>query len=337
MNLGEMGYRECMSHPLPRPVGPNSQLAISALRRARVGAPALPSDPFDRDTQLAWFMLNEASFAGWSTIDDAAEWYPDVVALRQRFENWFSTLVEQRFGDITDPALAVDQILNGLDGPSMSRHLADHGTRDQVTESLMLRYPYQNKEADPHTFAIPRLAGAEKRALIEIQTGEYGVGHASTHAELFNNALSALTVRSDHTDIIDRLPGIAFATSNLVAMGGLNRALRGVAIGQLALFEMDSVSPNGIMVEACDRLALPAATRRFFDVHVMADAEHQVIARQAFLEHYPTTEPEQAGNVLFGIKAQHEIDVELALTAIGAWTDGRSALCDPTGAELAAS
>ncbi len=285
----------------------------------------LPSNPFDHDTQLAWFILNEASFAGWDGVDDDAEWNPDVVALRRGFERWFSALVTPLFDDVADPEVAADQILSS-DGPSMSAFLRDHGTRDQVAESLMLRFPYQSKEADPHTLAIPRLNGSTKRALIEIQTGEYGVGHRSTHAELFLSALDAIGVNDDYTAIIDRLPGVAFATSNLVAMGGLNRSLRGVVIGQLALFEMDSVAPNGTMVEACDRLGLDDATRRFFDVHVMADAEHQVIARQAFLEIYPQEEPDQVDNVLFGIKAQHVIDVALAERAIASWTTGNGAL-----------
>ena len=325
-----------MTFPLPRTVGPNSELALSALRHGPTAPPTLSNDPFDRDTQLAWFMLNEASFGGWDTIDDAAEWYPHVVELRQRFETWFSTLIGSRFDDVSNPELAVDQILNESGGPSMSQYLADHGTGGQVAESLMLRYPYQSKEADPHTFAIPRLDGSAKRSLVEIQTGEYGVGHESTHAELFRNAVTGSGVTDSHTDIIDQLPGIAFATSNLVSMGGLNRSRRGVVVGQLALFEMDSVKPNGTMVEACHRLGMSDSTRRFFDVHVVADAEHEVIAREAFLIRYPTTDPGQIDNVLFGIEAQHEIDVELAEVAIAAWSGGVSALCEPHDDQVAA-
>lgn len=317
-----------MTHRLPQPVGHNSRLAAAALRNDTLNEhnAELPDDPFDRDTQLAWFMLNEASFGGWQDVEDNAEWNPNVVALRQQFEDWFTTIIATRFNDINDPATAVDQILNASNGPSMSRYLAEVGTRHNVVESLMLRYPYQYKEADPHTFAIPRLGGSVKRALVEIQTGEYGVGHKSTHAELFLNAIAAIGVTAEHTELLEQLPGVAFATSNLVAMGGLNRARRGIVVGQLALFEMDSVTPNGTMVQACDRLGLPDATRRFFDVHVMADAEHEVIAKHAFLEQYPTEEPGQLDNVLFGIKAQHEIDVAVANTAIDAWSNGRRAI-----------
>ena len=319
------GYMTVMNS-LPVAVGPNTAAARGALLAGTPATMSPAADPFDRDTQLAWFMLNETSFGGWRDVDDDAEWDPAVVGLRRQFENWFvDTVGVDR--DVVDPVGLVRDILAADDGVSMSRYLSEFGTSDQVMESLQLRHPYQSKEADPHTFAIPRLSGTVKRALCEIQSGEYGVGHRSTHAELFCDALAALDDLGD-CGLVERLPGVAFATSNLVTMGGLNRARRGIAVGQLALFEMDSVKPNGTMVEVCDRLQLPAATRRFFDVHVMADAEHEVIAQQAFLIDYPIREPEQLCNVLFGIRAQHVIDVALAHHALRAWTNGVSALVD---------
>jgi Iron-containing redox enzyme len=323
-----------MAHSLPQPIGVNSFRALDVLR----GQPATPlvfgDDAFDRDTQLAWFMLNATSFAGWHDVSDEVEWDPSVVAMRRSCEDWFTNTVVSQFDDADDPTVVVRDILSAS-GPSMSGYLAEAGTPTQVAESLMLRLPYQFNEADPHTFAIPRIEGTVKRALVEIQTGEYGVGHRSTHAELFRHALGSLGV-DGYTSVIDRLPGVAFATANLVSMGGLNRSKRGVVIGQLALFEMDSVKPNGAMVVACERLGLPAGTRRFFEVHVMADAEHELIAADAFLRDYPVEDPEQLDNLVFGIKAQHVIDLALAEHAIGSWSVGRSALLSPAAAMSAA-
>ena len=312
---------------LPEPIGPNSRNARTALLDGEAATLVASIDPFDRDSQLGWFMVNEVSFGGWGDVSDEAEWNAAVVDLRRQFENWFVETIDVD-DTIVDPVELVDEILQS-DGASTSQYLLESGTREHVWESLMLRHPYQFKEADPHTFAVPRLTGSVKRALCEIQSGEYGVGHRSSHAELFVAALTALDDTVDHGGIIARLPGIAFATSNLVAMGGLNRSRRGVVVGQLALFEMESVAPSTTMVRACDRLDLPTATRRFFDVHVMADAEHEVIAREAFLIDYPIREPEQLSNVLFGIRAQHVIDVALADHAIGAWSEGASSLLDP--------
>ncbi len=320
-----------MTNQMPSPIGPISEQAAAALRDdltstpTRVDLVSHLDDPFDRDAQLAWFLLNEASFGGWHGVSDDAEWNPRVVELRQRLETWFSDLVSREFDDVDDPVAVVESLLTA-DGPSISSYLAECGTEEQLTESLLLRFPYQAKEADPHTFAIPRLEGAVKRALVEIQAGEYGVGYPQSHAELYLGALRGLGVDPSASSILDRLPGVAFATNNLVSMAGLSRARRGVAIGQLALFEMDSVSPNGNMVCACDRLGLDAATRRFFDVHVMADTEHEAIAAEAFLVDYPREDPTQLSNILFGIKAQGVIDRALAHLAVSAWSRRESAL-----------
>ncbi len=326
-----------MTNRMPFPIGPISEQAAAALRDDQptnaniVDLLSDLNDPFARDAQLAWFMLNEASFGGWDEVDDDAEWHPRVVELRQRLETWFSDLVGREFDDIDEPAAAVEALLTA-DGPSISSYLAEWGTADQLAESLLLRFPYQSKEADPHTFAIPRLEGAVKRSLVEIQAGEYGVGYPQSHAELYLGALRGLGVDPSASAILNRLPGIAFATNNLVSMAGLSRAWRGVAIGQLALFEMDSVSPNGHMVCACDRLGLDAATRRFFDVHVMADTEHEAIAAEAFLVDYPREDPSQISNVLFGIKAQGIIDQTIARLAVSAWARHESLLLPPSNA-----
>ena len=57
----------------------------------------------------------------------------------------------------------------------------------QARELLnVLRSIYTLREADPHSWAIPRLTGRAKTALVEIQNDEYGNGDGSQmHAELF--------------------------------------------------------------------------------------------------------------------------------------------------------
>jgi len=46
------------------------------------------------------------------------------------------------------------------------------------------------------------------------------------------------------------------AVSNLVTLGATQRRMRDVVLGQLSLFEMDSVVSNLRMVDCCDRLGL---------------------------------------------------------------------------------
>lgn len=315
---------------LPRPTGPWSHHAREVLQRRPVGrVPALPDDRFDRDAQYAWFLLNCASFQGWEGVDDDVEWDPNVVALRRRLERWFIDEMRRRCVDgPTDPRSAVQHALAPSGTPGIAGYLEHHGTADQVRESLMLRLPYQHQEADPHAWAVPRLRGEVKRALCDIQAGEYGVGHAKTHAELFVDALEG-AIGPASSDLYPLLPGAAFATFNFVSAAGMNRSLRGAVIGQLALFEMDSVDPNQKMVHACERLGFSDDVKAFFQIHVLADAEHEVVAARAFLDQFPLEEPDQVDNLLFGIRVQSHIDGVLAAHTVGAWSAGRSALRAP--------
>ena len=67
-----------------------------------------------------------------------------------------------------------------------SRYLAPGPTLEQFREFVIHRSAYQLKEADPHTFAIPRISGAPKAAMVEVQADEYGGGDSERmHSRLF--------------------------------------------------------------------------------------------------------------------------------------------------------
>jgi hypothetical protein len=151
---------------------------------------------------------------------------------------------------------------------------------DQVLEFLVHRSAYQLKEADPHSWAIPRLAGAPKAALVEIQADEYGGGRPErVHARLFADAMDALGLDSTYGAYLDHIPGVTLATVNLMSLCGLHRRLRGAITGHLALFEMTSSIPNRRYAAGLRRLGVedPRALA-FFDEHVEADAVHEQIA-----------------------------------------------------------
>ena len=79
-------------------------------------------------------------------------------------------------------------------------------TLEQAREFLIHRSAYQLKEADPHSWVIPRLVGAAKTAVMEIQYDEYGSGDpAWMHAELFRNTMVAAGSRR----VVRRLPRTA--------------------------------------------------------------------------------------------------------------------------------
>jgi Iron-containing redox enzyme len=82
-----------------------------------------------------------------------------------------------RNGETPLGAARLANLVANSDGPSLSRYVQRHATNPSV---------YQLRGADPHMWAIPRLAGAAKAALVEIQIDEYGGGRAERmHTELF--------------------------------------------------------------------------------------------------------------------------------------------------------
>ena len=314
---------------LPVPVGPISAHIVASLR-AGTGPTVdviVGDDPLEHDLQLGLYVLNELHYRGWTNVSDDLEWDNDVVSTRLGLSDEFERRLRATLGDGhgIEPLAEATRLLE-IDGLSVSAHLRDRGTVDQVRESMILRSPYQSKEADPHTFALPRFTGSTKRVFTEIQSGEYGVGHRRSHAELFADALDGLGLDPTPNAHIDQCTGPGLAVSNLVTLGAMHRRLRGVVLGQLALFEMDSVIPNQAMVECVDRLDLDSAVRPFFHIHVLADTEHQDMVRAAFLSDYPRFESDQVGNVVLGMRAQSLIDHTIAEHCVPRWRNGETAL-----------
>lgn len=323
------GYSAFMTSRLPQPVGPLSNRIITALRSGDSPSHITSLrdiDPLGHDLQLALYVLNELHYGGWTGVSDLMEWDLSVTALRLSLNAEFERHLRLACPNVSADPLEEAHRLLALAGPSVSQHLRDRGTIEQVRESMILRTPYQSKEADPHTFALPRFTGPTKRAFTEIQSGEFGVGHRRSHAELFADALEGLGLDPTPNAYIDSCNGVSLATSNLVTLGAMQRRLRGIVLGQLSLFEMDSVVPNQAMVDCCDRLDLDPAVRPFFHIHVMADTEHQQMVAKSFLTDYPKIEPAQVDNVLLGMRAQSLIDHAIAATAVPFWERGRSAL-----------
>jgi hypothetical protein len=74
-----------------------------------------------------------------------------------------------------------------------------------MLEFIVHRSAYQLKEADPHSWALPRLTGRPKAAMVEIQADEYGGGDAGRmHAALFAKPMDGLGLDS-RSSLLERL------------------------------------------------------------------------------------------------------------------------------------
>jgi hypothetical protein len=323
---------------LPEPRGPLSEFVVDALRDAPgpLDPPPVvaPADPLaDEDLQLALYCCYELHYRGFDGVDEGWEWAPALLAFRQALEAVFEDAVLATVGRPSDTVapeemdLALRAILEADDAPSMSRYIERHATLAEVHEFLVHRSAYQLKEADPHSFAIPRLSGPPKAAMVEIQADEYGGGRPDrVHAVLFAKTLAAMGLDPSYGAYLDCIPGHTLATVNLMSLLGLHRRWRGAITGHLALFEMSSSLPNGRYARGLRRLSAPEEAIDFFDEHVVADAVHEHIAAVDLAGGLARAEPALGPDVLWGARALIAVDARHARAVMAAWETGVSSL-----------
>lgn len=184
---------------LPSPRGPLSNAVTGFLRGGtldvrrdtpRRGVLA------DEDLHLALYVCYELHYRGFRGVDETLEWDPALLAFRRFLEESFESALR---------AEAPLQETAPVDVLARLREIAENGTSPVGTflmrqgtdlhyqEFMIQRSAYQLKEADPHSWAIPRLPGAAKVALVEIQSDEYGGGNPGwMHALLFAESMERL-------------------------------------------------------------------------------------------------------------------------------------------------
>ena len=334
---------------LPDPRGPISEQLLAALARpVHTLEPIDVSEPDDaigdEDLQLALYCCYELHYRGLPGVGDEWEWEPSLLALRRELERYFDAALIELVGPVRAERVAPEQMDVALraiedadDAPSLSKHLERDGTVEQLLEFAVHRSAYQLKEADPHSWALPRISGPAKAALVEIQADEFGGGKPDRiHAKLWADAMDAFGLDSRYGAYLDRIPAITLATVNLMSMLGLHRSRRGAIIGHLAIFEMTSAVPNRRYANAVRRLGFddPRATE-FFDEHVEADAVHEAVAAVDLAGGLVRQEPPLCGDLLWGARALVAIDGRWATEMLDAWTEGRSSLRQPLSAAVA--
>lgn len=325
---------------LPSPRGPASALVIDGLRNGAVSTKAARTKIADDaltgdDSHLALYLCYELHYRSFAGVDDAAEWDPQLLALRRRLEQRFLAALQAEAPSVPPPdtntvAIALRRLIQDATGRSLSSFMAERGELHHLREFAVHRSAYQLKEADPHTWAIPRVWGRAKSALVTIQADEYGQGRPGrSHAELFATTMGALGLDAAYGRYLDVLPGVTLATTNLVTLFGLHRRWRGALIGHLAVFEMTSVAPMARYAAAIRRLGVGEAAAEFYDVHVSADAVHERIAAADLAAGLLETEPQLGFDVLFGAAALMACERRLADHLLRCWQEGRSSLlCD---------
>ncbi|MUK00866.1 iron-containing redox enzyme family protein [Vibrio cholerae] len=289
----------------------------------------------DDDLQLALFCLYELHYSGIDGAGDDWEWNPALIGVRHLIEAAFERRLRKDvvLGDLPAPTSAAvcEELfrMTGEDsgGPSMSRFIAKTATKDHLREFVIHKSVFQLKEADPHTWAIPRLTGRTKAALVEIQADEYGNGlPARMHSALFARTMRGIGMEDSYGAYLDAVPAITLAANNLMSLFGLNRRLRGAIIGHLAAYEMTSSRPNGLYARGFRRLGYGEDVTEYFDEHVEADAVHEQIAGRDMAGGLVESDPRLLEDVLFGAAAGLAVDALMTAHIMAAWDAGASSL-----------
>jgi Iron-containing redox enzyme len=311
---------------LPDSRGPLSAWVLDRLRGVATPIPPPTAiDPWGEDTHLALFLCHDLHLGGFDGVDAELEWDSEVICFRRRLERSFVGGLVDAVGTAASATnLSVTaQLLDVLardSSPSISTHIELHGTLDHMRDVVVHRSAYQLAEGDMHTFAIPRVGGPAKRSLAAIQAGEYGADAPGRemHAVLFARTMRALGLDDRRHAYLAVLPSSALAISNLISTFALQRRWRGALVGQLAAFELTSVTPMGRYASGLRRLGAPEEACRFYDVHVLADAEHELWAMD-MVEQFVDREPALRADVLFGVAATIEVERRFAEGLMRQW------------------
>ncbi|HSE70677.1 MAG TPA: iron-containing redox enzyme family protein [Nocardioidaceae bacterium] len=328
---------------LPSARGPVSARVVDALRTgARPEVGALSRDVTarasvaevltDDDLHAALWVLYELHFRGFDDVDEDREWDPDLLAVRASLEAVFEEALREvtrprveaalaGAGDVADRLFAMTEAESG---PSLARFLQREATAEQLREFLVQRSAYHLKESDPQSFVLPRLDGAPKVALAELQYDEYGGGRTERlHATMFGDALEACGLSREYGAYLDETPGHVLAVNNAMSMFGLHRRLRGAALGHLGAFEATSSMPCRRIASGIRRLDLPEAVAAYFDEHVEADAVHEQVAFRDICAAVVAEQPRLLPDVLFGAATCLHLDAVSGGLLLDAWTNPR--------------
>jgi hypothetical protein len=288
----------------------------------------------DDDIQLSLFILYGLHYG--TTLDSAGvwEWNPAIIACRGALETAFEAALR---ATVPMPELpeanqeAVAAALFALTAPTpkagLARFVARKATQEQLIEFLVQRSIYTLREADPHSWAIPRLTGRSKAALVEIQADEYGGGDPDrVHATIFARTMRGVGLDTTYGVYVDAVPAVTLASLNTMSLFGLNRRLRGAIVGHLAAFEMTSSIPNRSYGDGFRRVGYGTDVTWYFDEHVEADAVHEQIAGRDMAGTLAEDDPTLLADIMFGAAACLVVDDLAGDHIFDSWTAGRSSL-----------
>ncbi len=326
---------------LPAPRGPISADLFEVLHRSPSLLPAgltnltadLDGDTrFSEDVQICLFVCYGLHYDGFAGVDEDWEWFPPLLGLRAALEKAFERDLYASVPEI-EPVTATDlpgyllELGSPAHGSVLDTYVNKQATLDQVRELVIHRSIKNLREGDQHTWAIPRITGRAKSALITIQADEYGGGRPGwMHAELYGQLMSELDLDPEYGAYIDQIPAMSVAAVNIMSLFGLHRRWRGAQLGNLAVIEIGSSIANRRYSEGLARIGASTKARAFYDEHIEADAVHEQIAAHDMCGGFAAQHPAELDRLLFGALSTMDLRSTYGTTVLHAWAHGVSSL-----------
>jgi hypothetical protein len=322
---------------LPQDRGDLSHAVVSALR-GDPDRPPLPTQdlveqapPYGEDLQLALYLCYELHYRGFSGVDPAWEWDPELLRLRGAMEQRFLAALRadaHRHVSVDDALREI--LVEPVKPTGVSQFLKKEGELWQLREYAAQRSLYQLKEADPHAWVIPRLQGRAKAAMVAVEFDEFGAGRAErVHALLFAKLMADLGLDTTYGRYLDAACAEMLVSVNLMSLFGLHRSLRGALVGHFAAVEVTSSPGARRLAQAMQRAGAGPAAVYFYTEHVRADAVHEQIVRRDVIGGLLEEDPRLEGDVTFGIDATGWVEERLGERLLTAWRQGASSLRTP--------
>ena len=327
---------------LPAPRGPISAELFDALRRTPGTLPARMRDLVNNpgaddsrtseDIQISLFACYALHCDGFEDVDPTWEWNAALLAVRAPLEARFERDLVAAV-PFTGAMTAKDlpayllELASPVESSALGSYVHRKATMEQFRELVVHRSIDNLHEADQHTWAIPRVHGRTKSALVEIQADEYGGGKPGRmHAELYAILMTELGLDAAYGAYIEQLPAASIAILNVKSFFGLHQRWRGALLGNLAVTEIGSSIANRRFSEALTRLGSTSKARWFYDEHIEADAVHEQLAAHDMCGSFARDYPDELGRVVIGALATMDVRRIFGAGVMQAWNQDASSL-----------
>lgn len=204
----------------------------------------------------------------------------------------------------------------------------EHATREQMAEVVAQRSLFFLKEPDPWAMVIPSLRGEAKAGLMDVLLDEYGWGrHEQMHSTVYEVLMQRLGLETGYDAYRDRTVWQFLAVLNYQSMLARHRRLCRRMYGYIYLVEASSPDAMRTYLAAYERLGIDDPdVRRFYELHVGADEDHQRVALREVIGPVVRAEPAAAAEIARGVLEGVTLHAAFSRHLQASFSAGRSSL-----------